>query len=75
MAFKVLLGTRILVQLATYKLSLSALTGQTKCKQTQLLVASWTRIRVPSKTLPTIFNEACALYGTQVNTRADNFNI
>ena len=40
---------RILVKLATYKLSLSALTGQTKCKQTQLLVASWTRIRGPSK--------------------------
>ena len=30
------LRPRILVKLATYKLSLSALTGQTKCKQTQL---------------------------------------
>ena len=36
-ATKVLLGPGIQVKLATYKLSLSALTGQTKCKQTQLV--------------------------------------
>ena len=35
-AIKHFVRPRILVKLATYKLSWSALTGQTKCKQTQL---------------------------------------